>query len=150
MRKRNNRIMSVIMAVALTIPTLGNISIPVYAQEAEEKRQYIIVADTDEAYEETAEDVAGCITVDTPVLSDNNVIVAELTEKEAETIENSNVLVEEDIVLTASTAGMEEPGKELTLEEAKQRKAEINRKKKEELESQPTETEKPAIVSNAL
>ena len=144
--KKYRKIISMITAAAVAIPALGYGNIPVSAQEAQETRQYVIIAETDEAYEAAVEEAGGNVTEDTSLLSENNVMVAELTEKEAAALEADDILVEEDIVLTASTAGEEMT--ELPVEEARKRKEEIKRKKAERYQKMAEEARSQAEAGN--
>ncbi|MDE5778162.1 MAG: S8 family peptidase [Lachnospiraceae bacterium] len=82
------------------------ISIPAGTVKAGEVTQeYVILAKNDKGYDK-AEDVCGDAIVETAdELEDNNILVAEMTEKEAEKLEKDKniVLVEEDIPFEAST-----------------------------------------------
>lgn len=80
------------------------------------------------------------LTNEASMLEENQIIVAELTEKEAAALDKEkDVFVEEDIILSGST--VEDSIEELTLEEAKKRKQEIKQKKREALEKLEEETE---------
>ena len=132
--RKYEKAMSGILAVTFLVSTLGNYNFPVYAQDTEEK-PYILVMEDQETYDEVEAEVNDSITVESSVLSENNIMVAELTEGEAAALErNDQVLVEEDIVISASTADdYEEETQELTVEEALQRKEEIKQRKRERL-----------------
>lgn len=84
----------------------ATISVPAVTVNAEEVTQeYVILAKNDKGYDK-AEDVCGDAIVETAdELEDNNILVAEMTEKEAEKLEKDKniVLVEEDIPFEAST-----------------------------------------------
>ena len=132
--RKYEKAMGGILAAALLVSAVGNYTLPVYAQDTEEKT-YILVMEDQETYEEVEAEVNKSIAVESPVLSENNIMVAELTEGEAAALErNDQVLVEEDIVISASTADdYEEETQELTVEEALQRKEEIKQRKRERL-----------------
>ena len=144
--KKYRKIISIITAAAVAIPALGHGSIPISTQEAQETKQYVIIAETNEAYEAAVEEAGDNVTEDTSLLLENNVMVAELTEKEAAALEADDILVEEDIVLTASTAGEEMT--ELPVEEARKRKEEIKRKKAERYQKMAEEARSQAEAGN--
>lgn len=105
-----------------------------------EEKQYIIVTEDKEVYKEISKEVMEGITNEASMLEENQIIVAELTEKEAAALDKEkDVFVEEDIILSGST--VEDSIEELTLEEAKKRKQEIKQKKREALEKLEEETE---------
>ncbi|MCI9417096.1 MAG: S8 family peptidase [Eubacterium sp.] len=123
------RIMSVVLAVGLFHSILGGFGSEAKAQEAATEKSYVIVAENDKAYEEAVEEINADLTVETPVLSENNVLAARMTEREAEMLaKREDVLVEEDIILTGS-GKTAETGNAYTLfekkEELKRKKAEI-------------------------
>lgn len=121
--KKRNQIISGLLAAAMVLPGLGLTGRSVSAQEPAEEKQYIIVAEDAATYHQVAEEVSEDITVETPILAENNVIVAELGEKEAEELaDEKDVVVEEDIMVTASTEDImpEESQEETSGEEAQQ------------------------------
>lgn len=100
--RKYEKAMSGILAVTFLVSTLGNYNFPVYAQDTEEK-PYILVMEDQETYDEVEAEVNDSITVESSVLSENNIMVAELTEGQVAALErNDQVLVEEDIIVTAS------------------------------------------------
>ena len=70
------RIMSVVLAVGLFHSILGGFGSEAKAQEAATEKSYVIVAENDKAYEEAVEEINADLTVETPVLSENNVRAA--------------------------------------------------------------------------
>ncbi len=108
--KRRNRVISMIMAAALAVPAFGYSSTPVQAQESnsDDEKSYVIVAEDEAVYEEVAEEI-GYSLADDDLLSDNYVMTTDLSEAEAEKLNGiADVMIEEDIVLTGSTAQTEE------------------------------------------
>ena len=79
--KKRNQIISGLLAAAMVLPGLGLTGRSVSAQEPAEEKQYIIVAEDAATYHQVAEEVSEDITVETPILAENNVIVAELGRK---------------------------------------------------------------------
>lgn len=115
--RKYDKAMSGILAAALLASAVGNYTLPVYAQATEEK-PYILVTEDQEVYDEVEAEVNDSITVESPVLSENNIIVAELTEGEAAALErNDQVLVEEDIIVTANA---EEDTEEVLTDESQE------------------------------
>ncbi len=115
------------------------------AQQPEEEKQYIIMAEDEAAYNEAEEEVGEGISMESSVLAENNVIVAELSEDEAETLsENEHILIEEDIMLCASTEAVKDASGSLTSEEEapdciaakdyQQNKQEMKRRKMQQFE----------------
>lgn len=116
--KKSNKVISRMLILFVFISGLGKADALVFAQETEEKKQYVIVMEEQSAYDKVCEEVKENVSVETPILSENNVIVAELTESEANEIRDDAIVLEEDFLLTASTAETEEDaGKELTKDE---------------------------------
>ena len=129
--KKRRAIISKLTAASLLFSLLGQYAIPVLAQEPpdEAEKQYIIVAENTETYQEIAEEVSEDITAQADVLDDNNVIVAELASDTADALsENSGLIVEEDITISASLMEDELPEPSA---EALAAKEEITQKKKE-------------------
>lgn len=115
------------------------------AQQPEEEKQYIIMAEDEAAYNEAEEEVGEGISMESSVLAENNVIVAELSEDEAETLsENEHILIEEDIMLCANTEAVKDASDSLTSEEEapdslaakdyQQNKQEMKRRKMQQFE----------------
>ncbi len=133
--KKRNRMISFMVAASLVIPVLGHVSISVYAQESQkhtDEKSYIIVLNDEVICDEATNEMDGTFLTDDSVVLDNEIIVAELTEQEAkELAHNKNVLVEEDIVLSASTTGL--------LSKPVKAKEEKLRRSKEDLTEQNTE-----------
>ncbi len=104
--KKRNKIISMMMAAAMVVSSFGYGSISVSAQgtdgESTEEKQYVIVAEDKAAYDEVAEEIGGSILTEDSVLTENHVIVAELTEQEAAALEADDILVEEDFELEAN------------------------------------------------
>lgn len=116
--QKNNKIISWILILFVFVSSLGKADALVFAQETEEKKQYVIVMEEQSAYDKVCEEVKENVSMETPVLSENNIIVAELTELEANEIRDDAIVVEEDFMLKASTAETEEDaGEELTKDE---------------------------------
>lgn len=133
------RIIAILTATSITFAPTVSILANVETPELEEK-QYIIVTEDKEVYKEISKEVMEGITNEASMLEENQIIVAELTEKEAAALDKEkDVFVEEDIILSGST--VEDSIEELTLEEAKKRKQEIKQKKREALEKLEEETE---------
>lgn len=129
--KKRRAIISKLTAASLLFSLLGQYAIPVLAQEPpdEAEKQYIIVAENTETYQDIAEEVSEDITAQADVLDDNNVIVAELASDTADALsENSGLIVEEDITISASLMEDELPEPSA---EALAAKEEITQKKKE-------------------
>ena len=140
------RTIALLTAVSITFSPAASVLANAEAIPSEEK-QYVIVTEDKEIYDEISEEVMENIAADSSVLEENRIIVAELTESEAVALDaEKNVLVEEDIILSGSTADSftEEDNteeEELTAEEAKRRKEEMKRKKREALEQMEEEEE---------
>ncbi len=133
------RIIAILTATSITFAPTVSILANGETPELEEK-QYIIVTEDKEVYKEISKEVMEGITNEASMLEENQIIVAELTEKEAAALDKEkDVFVEEDIILSGST--VEDSIEELTLEEAKKRKQEIKQKKREALEKLEEETE---------
>ncbi len=136
MRKnKGNQPLSWIMAAVMAVSAFSYCNVSVNAQESLEEKQYIIIAADEQAYEETEQEIHDDLTVETPVLSENHVMVAELTEIQAEALANDeNIMIEEDIIINASSAeGMaESDGEDAPVnQEAIARKEEVKRRKDE-------------------
>lgn len=138
--KRKRITVSGIMIAALVTQSLGTFSVSVDAREMPGTKQYVIMAGDDNSYLETVEKITDNITAQAPVLSDNNVIVAELTEDEVTALAGEkDLVVEEDIILSANTAGDENSqitpdengGMETIPAETLARKEELKRRKDE-------------------
>ena len=93
-----------VLAMALIFPMLGQ-HMPVYAQETSTEQQYVIIAETEADYDDIVEDIGEDILEAPEELAENNIIVAELTEKEAKALAAvDDVLIEEDIIISAFSA----------------------------------------------
>ena len=126
---KKKRSMSVALAVSMFCSILGGFGLETKAQEPAAEKAYVIIAENDKIYEEVAEEIDTDITVETPVLSENNVLIADLTEGEAKILsEREDVLIEEDIVLSGSTI-KGESGNAYTMFE---RKEALKRKKEQQ------------------
>lgn len=96
---------AVFTAAAIAFLPAGQVFAEVPQEISQEQMQYVLVAENETVYEEVAQEISDSITVETPVLSENNIMVAELDEKEAKELEeNDGIIIEEDFILTASTA----------------------------------------------
>ncbi|MEY8516669.1 S8 family serine peptidase [Lachnospiraceae bacterium 29-84] len=136
MRKnKGNKPLSWIMAAVMAVSAFSYCNVSVNAQESLEEKQYIIIAADEQAYEETEQEIHDDLTVETPVLSENHVMVAELTEIQAEALANDeNIMIEEDIIINASSAEgtAESDGEDAPVnQEAIARKEEVKRRKDE-------------------
>ena len=140
------RTIALLTAVSITFSPAASVLANAEAIPSEEK-QYVIVTEDKEIYDEISEEVMENIAADSSVLEENRIIVAELTESEAVALDaEKNVLVEEDIILSGSTGDSfteedDTEEEELTVEEAKRRKEEMKRKKREALEQMEEEEE---------
>ncbi len=104
MTKKYKKLTSGTLAAALALASIGMQSRPARAEELEEK-QYVIVAETDAAYERAVEAALEGAEPQDEGLSDHNVAVARLSEEEAARLQRlSEVTVEEDFTLSASAA----------------------------------------------
>ena len=143
-RMMKKRIIAILTVVSITFAPTAAVLVNAEATVPEEK-QYVIVTEDKEVYDEISEEVRESITNEASVLEENQIIVAELTEEEAVALNaEEDVLVEEDIILSGSTVedSIEETEEEeLTAEEARKRKEEIKQKKREELEQMEEEPE---------
>lgn len=98
---RRKRFYAGLLTAAIAVSMVGNYKLPAYAQEAE--KQYIIVAENEKAYAQAAIEVGDGIVAEASDLSENNILVAELTNAEADALlEENDVWMEEDIVLSGS------------------------------------------------
>lgn len=120
------------IALMLVVTMLaGSVSVPNAKVEAKEKtKEYVVLAKNDKGYNK-AEEVCEVAETEPEIageLEDNHIIVGEMTETEAETLEKDKdiVLVEEDILFEASDFEDETFedvfGAELGLEEEKEMK----------------------------
>lgn len=140
------RIIALLTAVFITFSPAASVLANAETIPSEEK-QYVIVTEDKEVYDEISKEVMENIAADSSVLEENQIIVAELTESEATALDaEKNVLVEEDIILSGSTGDSfteedDTEEEELTAEEAKRRKEEMKRKKREALEQMEEEEE---------
>lgn len=101
----NKRFLAGILAAALAVSIMGKGECPAYAQEAPDEKQYVIITEDETVYDQVADEVGDSIVVETPILSENNVIVATLTETEAEALsKEDDVWIEEDILLAGSAS----------------------------------------------
>lgn len=147
MVKKRYKVISGILVAAIVVPSMGDCNLSVQAQGASEEKAYVIVAENDAIYHEVSEEVGDSITVETPVLLENNVMVAELTDEEAAALgDDREVVVEEDTMVFASGTEVYEPEtQELTIEEARKRKEEIKQRKQDRIaeleESENNKTE---------
>lgn len=123
---RHKRFFAGLLTAAMAVAVAGNYKLPAYAQETE--KQYVIVAKDEKAYDQAAAAVGDSIVAEASDLSENNILVAELSKSEAkELAEENDVWMEEDIVLSGSTLEDEDALK--TADEKK--KAEKIRRAKE-------------------
>lgn len=147
---RKNKIVSGLLVTALFVPVLGRFDLPVRAEETEEKKAYIIVAENDAVYETVSEIVNDKNGVEAEVLSDNNIMLAELTEDEVEILdEDDMIMVEEDIIISGSTLeDYENNSKEIVYEEARKKKEELKQLKREQLAAMDFEEQMPETKSD--
>ncbi len=132
---KHKKIVGLLTAAIVAFLPTGQVFADMPQETPAEEQQYIMVADNEAAYEEAVEEIGDNITVETPVLSENNVIVAELDEKEVKEFEqNDNILIEEDFVLTANA--LENDGLELSEEDVRRMKEERIAKKKQKKKRQ--------------
>ncbi len=138
------RIIAILTAASVTFaPTVSVLanSKPTLTKE----RQYVIVTEDKEVYEEISEEVSERLINEASVLEDNQIIVVELTETEAAALNaEEDILVEEDIILAGSIEkdSIEDTDEiELTAEEARKRKEEIKQKKRETIAQMEEEIE---------
>lgn len=125
--KNRRRILNVALSAVLSISMLGGFDRNVYAAEEPEEKTYVIVMRDAEACEQVSEAVGTDIEEKALELSGGNMIIETLTEDEAEGLAaKADVLVEEDIVISANTA----------LTERKQKKVELYEKIRKEIEEQ--------------
>ena len=104
------------LAVMLTVSFFGSSALKVSAQDVSEEKPYVIIMKDEEACVEVSEIVGQDVQLETFELSENNMIVEELTANEARMLKaQGDVLIEEDIVLSANVA----------LTEAKQKKIDL-------------------------
>lgn len=138
---KHKKIVGLLTAAIVAFLPTGQVFADMPQETPAEEQQYIMVADNEAAYEEAVEEIGDNITVETPVLSENNVIVAELDEKEVKEFEqNDNILIEEDFVLTANA--LENDGLELSEEDVRRMKEErIAKKEAKEEASEISEPE---------
>lgn len=128
---KQKRIFSGITAASLVLSMVGQFSVCAAEQVPEkEEKQYIIVAENANVYDAIAEEISESLIVEAPVLEDNNIMVAEMNENEAAELEqNEDVLIEEDIMISASTAdGNDE---EEMISDAIRRKEQVRLRKEE-------------------
>ena len=137
---KHKTIVGLLTAAIVAFLSTGQVFADMPQETPAEEQQYIMVADNEAAYEEAVEEIGDNITVETPVLSENNVIVAELDEKEVKEFEqNDNILIEEDFVLTANA--LENDGLELSEEDVRRMKEE--RIAKKEAKEEASEISEP-------
>ena len=129
MKKRNKTFRGFVVA-SLIFSVMGQYSVLAEAKpSAEDEKQYIIVAENESVYNALTEEIGESIKVQAPVLEENNILIAEMKESEvAELEQNKDVVVEEDIMITASTA---EESDEEAYAEAIRRKEQIRLRKEE-------------------
>ncbi|MBO5372999.1 MAG: hypothetical protein J6A75_09815 [Lachnospiraceae bacterium] len=135
MRRKN------VIALAMAVITgMTSVSLPVDTVKAEEVAQeYVVLAKNDAGYEKIEENYGDEMTtesVDSEVLEENNIAVVELTETEAENLEDDKniLIVEEDIVLEASEGKKKNNKKADKEKKAYQEKKKQKAKKWEEIE----------------
>lgn len=127
---KHRRLLAGTLTAAMVVSMAGNYKMLVYAQEAPSEKQYVIVADDEIVYDQVVEEVGDGIVTETPVLSENNIIVAEMTLAEAKVLSaETDVWMEEDIILSGST--LEDANAEKVAEKIR-REAEITDTKAEE------------------
>ena len=130
------------MCVAVAVACLPTGQVLATAQQVPtEEKQYVVVSENEAAYEEAAEVIGESVTMETPVLAENHVIVAQLDAAEIKELErNEDILVEEDIIVTASTAE-DADARKLTKEEVirlkQERHAQSESSEKAAEESEP-------------
>lgn len=111
------------LAVMLTVSFFGSSALKVSAKDVSEEKPYVIIMKDEEACVEVSEIVGQDVQLETFELSENNMIVEELTANEARMLKaQGDVLIEEDIVLSANVA----------LTEAKQKKIDLYEKLEKE------------------
>ncbi len=116
--KNRRRILNVALSAVLSISMLGGFDRNVYAAEEPEEKTYVIVMRDAEACEQVSEAVGTDIEEKALELSGGNMIIETLTEDEAEGLAaKADVLVEEDIVISANTALTERKQKKVELYE---------------------------------
>ncbi len=139
MNKKVLRKISGGLILTLAVSLFGNMDLSAYAQETTEIQPYIIAVEDAKTYDTVEEALSDNLVVETPVLSENHIMVAELTEPEAAALERDDaVWIEEDIILSASSlemSGEDKTSEEMTIEEAHRRKAQIVKRNQEELEA---------------
>lgn len=99
------RVGSLFLTITMLCGTIGigNFTVNVNAKNNGEIRDYIIVAKNEKAYNRALNAIDGESIENEENLFDNNIIVAELSEQEAEELnEDSGIIIEEDLVLEAS------------------------------------------------
>lgn len=128
---KQKRIFSGFMAASLVLSMVGQFSVCAAEQVPEkEEKQYIIVAENANVYDAIAEEISESLIVEAPVLEDNNIMVAEMNENEAAELEqNEDVLIEEDIMISASTADGDD--EEKMISDAIRRKEQVRLRKEE-------------------
>ena len=101
-----------IIAVLLSLSMLMQTPVTVNAQQisasAEQKtgeeKQYVVVAEDKKCYNELEEEIGNDVVVGASELEENNILVAELDAGQvAELEENEEVIIEEDIMISASS-----------------------------------------------
>jgi len=104
----SKKVISYLMVSVLILEISGSGSMLVNAQDLNVEKQYIIVADDSKTYDSLIDEIGDDISEENLILSENNIMVVELSEKEADLLDkNDNLLVEEDLVINANTVDNE-------------------------------------------
>ena len=97
------RVVSLSLTITMLCGTIGIYNFTVNAKNNGEIKDYIIVAKNEKAYNRALSTIGEELIDNGENLIDNNIIVAELSEQEAEELkEDSNIVIEEDLILEAS------------------------------------------------
>lgn len=112
---RNKRMMANVLVMTMVFQSMfGNFTVhAVEVSESPETAEYIVQVKNEETLEDVLEEKAEDVVLDSDVeeLKEQQMTVLELTEKEAEELleEKNIVLVEENVIVNASTIEMTEP-----------------------------------------
>lgn len=101
--KKYRRFLAWTLSAAMAASVAGAADFPAYAQDAPDEKQYVILAEGADACEQVAEEAGDGVVEEEAALPESRVIVARLTEAEAEELaKEDGVWVGEDVVLEGS------------------------------------------------
>ena len=107
MKISGKKVVSSCLVFAMMCQMVGSNNLMIANAENEtdtDTKSYIVMADSPKEFNDLTSRAAFSISEEDPELSDNNIAVMELSEEEAEVLQqNDNLIVEEDIIISANS-----------------------------------------------